>query len=168
MFVHSGDKGAVAELRIAAEATRLGVVVSRPLSDGRRYDLVFDIAHRLYRVQCKWGRLCGDVIVVRTGTCRHSPTRGYVRTTYDASELELFAVYCGALDRILLVPVAEAGGHHELRLRIAPAKNNQRVGVRMAEQYDLPGAIAQLEERVTGSHEVGGSSPPSSTRTKAA
>lgn len=168
MFVVRGDKGAVAELKIAAEAARLGIFVSRPLSDGRRYDLVFDVAYRLFRVQCKWGRVFGDVIVIRTGTCRHSPTQGYVRTTYSTDEVDLFAVYCGDLDRIYLLPADFAAGHHEVRLRLAPAKNNQRVGVTMAAPYEFAGAVAQLEERVAGSHEVRGSSPLSSTHPNAA
>ena len=47
-------------------------------------------------------------------------------------------------------------------LRVAPAANNQKTAVNYADQYDF-GAIAQLGERVTGSHEVAGSSPASST-----
>lgn len=168
MFVHSGDKGAVAELRIAAEATRLGVVVSRPLSDGRRYDLVFDVAHRLYRVQCKWGLVKGDVVHVRTATSRYTPSRGYVATTYTPQEVDLVAVYAAAIDRCFLLPITETAGTSYVYLRLAPAKNNQRVGVRMAAQYEFAGAVAQLEERRAGSAKVRGSSPLSSTRTKAA
>ena len=46
-------KGAIAEAAIMAAAVELGVVVLRPMIEGRRYDLVFDIDHRLFRVQCK-------------------------------------------------------------------------------------------------------------------
>ena len=49
-----------------------------------------------------------------------------------------------------------------VHLRLAPARNNQASFVHWASEY-RHGAIAQLGERVTGSHEVGGSSPPSST-----
>ena len=67
----TNQKGAIAEARITAEAVRLGIVVLRPTIDGRRYDLAFDFdGTGIERVQRKWGRLDGDVIVVRTGTCR--------------------------------------------------------------------------------------------------
>ena len=44
------EKGAIAEIAIAAAATKLGVRVLRPLADGGRYDLVFDLAGRLLKV----------------------------------------------------------------------------------------------------------------------
>ena len=154
-------KGAIAECAITAAAVELGFVVLRPLVEGRRYDLVIDTGPSLLRVQCKWGRLRGSVIVVRLMSCRHTPG-GYVRRRYDASEIEGVAVYCAELRRCYYLPVARIAGRTELRLRLTPAANNQEVAINFAERYEL-GAIAQLGERVAGSHEVGGSSPPSST-----
>jgi PD-(D/E)XK endonuclease len=58
-------KGSIAEAVIAAGAVKAGVVVLRPLVEGRRY-LLFDVGHRLLRVQCKMGRRQGDVVVVRS------------------------------------------------------------------------------------------------------
>ena len=48
------QKGAIAELAIAHAAAVLGVGVFKPLTDGERYDLIFDLRPRLLRVQCKW------------------------------------------------------------------------------------------------------------------
>jgi PD-(D/E)XK endonuclease len=164
----TNDKGAIAEAELFAAAVRLGVVVLRPFPDGRRYDLVFDVGGRLLRVQCKWGRVVGDVVVVRTGTSRHTP-RGYVTTTYTADEIDAFGVYCGDLNRCLLLPINDAVGQSNVHLRLAPARNNQKASIKMAEDYDLArmighlGAIAQLGERSAGSRKVGGSNPPSST-----
>jgi hypothetical protein len=73
-------KEAIAEMAIAAEAVKLGFVVLRPLVEGRRYDLVIDTGPELLRVQCKWARLKGAVIVVHLSTCRHTPD-GDVRST---------------------------------------------------------------------------------------
>ena len=47
MFVSGADPnltGDVAELKIAAEAARLGIPVLRPMTEHERYDLVFEIA----------------------------------------------------------------------------------------------------------------------------
>ena len=159
----SNEKGAVAEARIAAEALRLGIVVLRPMIGGRRYDLAFDFdGARIERVQCKWGRLDGDVIVVRTGTCRFTPRDGYVRGTYAIEEVDAFAIYCEPLDRCYYVPAPLVVGKSLLHLRLAPAGNNQRARVTMAADHEL-GAIAQLGERLAGSQKVAGSSPASST-----
>lgn len=164
----STQKGSIAEAAIELEAVRNSIVVLRPSTEGRRYDLVFDVDHRLYRVQCKWARLRGDLIVVQVSTCRYTPSRGYVRTTYDAAEVDLIAIHCDALDRRFLVPIEDVGDRSQLHLRLAPARNNQRAGVRMAEPYAFAGAVAQLEERRHGMAEARGSSPLSSTGPKAA
>ena len=167
------DKGGIAEAAITHHAALLGVVVSRPMTEGRRYDLVLDIEHRLLRLQCKWGALRGDVVSAFTRTSRHTPG-GYVRTTYSVEEVDAIGIYCEPLNRCFLVPIEEVAGQSHLHLRLAPARNNQRALVRMAEDYDLAkmitryGAVAQLGERRAGSAKVRGSSPLSSTLEEAA
>ena len=42
-------KGAIAEAAITAEAVELGFVVSRPVIEGRRYDLIVDSCQQLKR-----------------------------------------------------------------------------------------------------------------------
>jgi hypothetical protein len=160
MTMTPGRKGAIAEAVIAAEVTKLGHDVYRPIADGGRYDLVVDAGGRLLRVQCKWATLRDAVVVVGLRTCRLTP-RGYVRTTYGGDEVDGIAAYCHGLDRCFWLPIAEFAGQSLLHLRLQPARNGQRQGLKWAEQYPL-GAIAQLGERVTGSHEVAGSSPASS------
>jgi PD-(D/E)XK endonuclease len=50
------QKGAVAEAAITAMVIQLGLVVLRPLCEGRRYDLAIDLEPELLRVQCKMAR----------------------------------------------------------------------------------------------------------------
>ena len=45
-------KGTIAEMAIAAAATRFDIGVLKPLGEGERYDLVLDLRPRLLRVQC--------------------------------------------------------------------------------------------------------------------
>lgn len=149
----TNHKGAIAEAAIALEATKLGFEVLRPLQEGRRYDLVLDTGPRLWRVQCKWGNLRDGVVAVRTGTSRHSPTQGYVVTTYSPEEIDAIGIYCAGYDECLLVPIEEVSGMTHLHLRVDPTRNGQRCGVRMAAQYRL-GAVAQMA-RATGWQPVG-------------
>ena len=162
MALTPSTKGAIAEAAIAAAAIKLGVVVLRPLLEGRRYDLMFDVDGLLLRVQCKWACRKGDVVVVNIRTSRLTP-RGYVSTTYAASEIDAIAAYCAELDECYLVPIDEVAGQHVVHLRLAPAANRQELAIRYAASYRLPGAIAQLGERRAGSAKVEGSSPSSST-----
>jgi PD-(D/E)XK endonuclease len=160
-------KGNVAELAIAKEAAELGLSVFKPLTEHERCDLVIGVAGRFLRVQCKWGSRRGDVIHVRLKSSYHSPTRGYVVSTYDSSEIDVVAVYCGELDRCYLLPIDLAAGRGALNLRLRQAQNNQRAALNWAARYEFRGAVAQLEERVAGSDEAEGSSPSSSTPTAA-
>ena len=64
-----------------------------------------------------------------------------------------------------LLPSARVAGKSEIRLRLSVARNGQRACINLAASFEFDGAIAQLGERVTGSHEVAGSSPASSTST---
>ncbi len=160
----ANDKGTVAELEIATAAAKLGVPVFRPLSEHSRADLVLEVAGRLLRVQCKWGRLSntGDVIIVATGGSRLSTT-GYIRSTYADHEVELLGIYCGGLDRCYAVPIAAVAGKHAIHLRVTAPRNSQRACINLAEDFAFEGAIAQLGERCHGMAEVAGSSPASST-----
>jgi hypothetical protein len=107
------------------------------------------------------------VIVAHIGTCRHTPRSGYVRTAYSAEEVDTIAIWCAELRRAYVLPIAEFAGQSHAHLRVMPAKNNQAKNVKWAAQYEL-GAIAQLGERRHGMAEVVGSSPTSSTGSKAA
>ena len=155
------EKGGIAEAAIAAAAVRLGIVVSRPIVEGGRYDLIFDNGDRLQRVQCKWGCFRTTHITVRTSTSRHTPRDGYLRTTYSTDEVDLLAVFCVELEAVYVIPIEEIAGQSYLHLRLTPARNNQARGVKWAAKYRF-GAVAQLGERPAGSREVRGSSPLSS------
>jgi hypothetical protein len=155
------EKGAIAEARIYAAAVEAGIVVARPLTEGRRYDLIFDLGPKLLRVQCKWAPRKGDVVVVRARTSRYTPS-GYVRTTYAVTEVDGIAAYCPQLDACFYVPIDNIAGKSVAHLRLSPTQNGQLAGVTMADRYQL-GAVAQLGERRSGRPKVVGSSPISST-----
>ncbi len=134
------------------------------MTEHGRFDLAFEIGPRLLRVQCKWGCLARDrsVITVRTGGSRCTPN-GDVLSSYAEDEIDLLAVYCGEIDRCYLLPPRLVAGRREIALRLTPPRNAQRACINLADDYEFTGAVAQLGERVAGSHEVGGSSPPGST-----
>ena len=155
------QKGGIAELAIASKANLLGIGVSRPVTEGLRYDLIFDWHLGLQRIQCKWATRVEGVVTLRPLSSRYRSDGTQVTRTYSASEIDAIAGYCLELDEVWVLPIVDFPQQREIRLRLAPTKNNQRAGVTLADQYRL-GAIAQLGERVAGSHEAGGSSPPGS------
>ena len=162
------QKGAIAEMAIAWHATRLGVDVYKPVAEGGRCDLIFDVGARLWRVQCKWARRYGDVLIVRCYSARRA-REGFRRRLYTVDEIDAFAAYCAEVDRCFFLPLDRFRGRANIQLRLAPSRNNQRLGINWADEYDfvatLPkhGAIAQLGERLDGIQKVAGSSPAGST-----
>ena len=160
------QKGGIAELKISAAVAACGIVVLRPMTEGVRYDLAFEMGDRLVRVQCKWARRRGEVITTQLATQRLTP-RGYVRSTYSADQIDFIAIYCPDTDDVYLVPIQDVDGQSYLYLRLGPTRNNQATGVKWAAEYRL-GAVAQLGERRAGSAKVRGSSPLSSTHEEAA
>lgn len=165
MFVQNPNlKGAHAEAKIAAAAIELGIPVLRPVAEHGRYDLAFEIADRILRVQCKTAALDRERKVLRVNlTCNRCTSEGHLRTTYAAGEVDLFAVYNNAIDRCFLLDARPLAGRRGIDLRLAAPLNGQRACINLADDYEFVGAVAQLEERLAGSEEAGGSSPPSST-----
>jgi hypothetical protein len=91
-----------------------------------------------------------------------TPTEKGAIAEAKVDEVDAIGAYCPELHTCFYIPIEDVAGKSVTHLRLAPTRNGQRAGVTMAAQYRL-GAVAQLGERVTGSHEVVGSSPISST-----
>jgi PD-(D/E)XK endonuclease len=163
------QKGAIAETEIALAAVKLGIGVFRPVVEGERYDMVFDLRPDLVRVQCKWAPVYRDVIVVRCYSARRNRA-GLLRRRYHVGEVDAFAAYCPDTDRCYYLPIYRFYPRREIHLRVSPTRNNQRLGVTWADDFEFAatlaqpqGAIAQLGERCHGMAEVAGSSPAGST-----
>jgi len=110
----SDRKGSIAESAIAHAAIKLGVSVSKPLTDGDRYDLVFDLGGGLVRVQCKWATLVGDVVRVRCYSSRRTRD-GLLKRSYSSEEIDAIAAYCGDLDRCFYFPSTAWGAERRSR-----------------------------------------------------
>jgi hypothetical protein len=137
------QKGAIAELAIARIAAELGVGVFKPLTDGERYDLIFDFRPRLVRVQCKWARVTGDVLIVRCRSCRRARD-GMLHRRYTPDEVDAIAAYSPELRRGFYVPIDVVDGRGDLQLRLAPTRNHQRLGVTWADDFDLEARLVSL------------------------
>lgn len=170
MFVLTTDqKGNLAEQAVVLAAARAQLAVLRPVGEGSRYDLVFDLGSRLIRVQCKWAPRRGEVVVVRCQSCRRGPD-GQMWRPYTAEQVDAIAAYCPEVDACYFIPITRVEGSRQIQLRLTPARNAQRGAIAWAHDYEFSkvdwsafGAVAQLEERRRGTPKAGGSSPPSST-----
>src|SRR5206468_12120313 len=97
---------------------------------------------------------------------RHRRNReGILRQYYSPDDVDAFAAYCPDAGDCYFLPMEQFAGHRSIQLRLAPARNNQALGINWAKDYEFaatlgrPGAVAQLGERLAGSQKATGSSP---------
>ena len=132
-------KGDLAELKVATDLIGRGCRISIPFGEDCDYDLIADYEGRLHRVQVKYTRSDGRIVVVR---CRsQSLTNGKVRVTkrYTRETVDWIATYDCTTERCYYCPSWELGtGRSALTLRLHPAQNGQRIGIRDAESYTEP------------------------------
>jgi hypothetical protein len=121
---------------VAADLLRRGHRIAIPYGEDWNYDLILCRNETLERVQCKYTRSDGNVVVIR---CRsHSLTNGRVRVTklYTAKMIDWIAAYDSTTDRCYYIPACELGrGRNEISLRLTAARNNQLRGIRPASDY---------------------------------
>lgn len=133
-------KGDLAELKVAADLALRGCKLSIPFGEDCDYDLIADYEGRLHRVQVKYTRSDGRIVLVRTRS--HSLTKGKVRQTkaYTSKTVDWIAVYDATTDRCYYVASWMLGreGCGGLQLRLVPARNGQSVRIRRAEDYLSP------------------------------
>ena len=139
--------GEVSEAIILAEFLKAGFPVLLPFGDNQRYDMVVEVGGRFLRVQCKTASLCGwkDGHRTRGSSCiRFSAHSGVFgpgdRVTSRAQpyrgEADLFAAYSPDTKQVYVLPVDECPVT-DVWLRLTPAKNNQQIGIRLAEKHTL-------------------------------
>lgn len=135
-MISTNATGAVTESAIVLAATKLGIGVSKPLFDARRYDLIFDLGQRLLRVQCKTAVRRGDVLAVQCHSSRRTRD-GFAKRPYSADEIDAIAAYAAEFDRCYLLPADVFAGRAYVQLRLAPARNNQVSGTHWAPGFEL-------------------------------
>ena len=164
MELSSDQKGAIAESAIVHAAIKLGLAVFRPLTDGDRYDLIFNLHPRLLRVQCKTAVRHGSVLAIPLYSSRRT-ANGLVKRMYTIDEIDAVAAYSPELERCFLLLMGAFAARTYVQLRLAPSKNNQRARINWADDYEFEatlrrlGAVAQLGERSDGIRKVRGSIP---------
>jgi hypothetical protein len=130
-------KGDLAELAVAADLRRRGLKVAFPFGEDWDYDLILcRPGGGLERVQVKYARSDGHTVLIRCQS--HSLTNGKVRATkrYTRKMIDWLAAYDASTGRCYYVPSELLGdGMSMLTLRLTPARNGQRLRVRMADDF---------------------------------
>jgi hypothetical protein len=129
-------RGAIAESAVVHAAARRGFRVFRPITSDGRYDLVFDLGGRLLRVQCKSARQRDGVLLVQCHTARRTGD-GFRKRAYGADEIDVIVAFDHDSGRCYVLTPDAFAGRKYVQLRLIPARNHQRAGVRWAHELEF-------------------------------
>jgi hypothetical protein len=143
---HPKAKGDRSVLAIMLALSEAGYDLLVPFGENTRYDLAIDDGSQLSRVQCKTGRLRGGAVTFNVcSTYAHHPNPRVIRRDYQG-QVDFFAVFCPDNRRAYLIPIAELPMRRQGRLRVDPPRNNQRVGIRFAAEFEIGELSTELCE----------------------
>lgn len=131
-LMRTGEKGNLTEAKILAAFAAAGYLVSVPFGSGHKYDFVIDDSTRLFRVQCKTGRVKNGALIFNSYS---QSGNGATKQGYHGMA-DLFAVLNPESGDVYLVPV-EKFGATGVSLRLLPALNGQVNKINQAVDYLL-------------------------------
>lgn len=114
-----------------ADVLRRGYRVLLPYGEDWPFDLMV-LRHGVYeRVQCKYGRSDGRVLIAKCDS-----TNNWSVIKYTKALIDVLAVYDATTGRCFYIPAEELGdGMRMMNLRVSPTLNNQSARIRWAETY---------------------------------
>ena len=137
--------GNLTELQCITGLYALGCDVSIPFGNSQKYDLIMDYQGKLYKVQVKHAQdefTDGELthFSFKTRWQGHNMS-GYTQTLYTKDDIDFFATYHQG--KVYLIPIEECSGASK-NIRYTPPKNNQRIGISFAENYDAKEVLKRL------------------------
>lgn len=129
-MIDSSQKGLLTELQCQTDFTKLGILLSQPITQDSRYDFIADINGVLIKIQCKTAKVdvdetyiqfCGYTTNVRNNTVK----------CYNSNEVDYF--YTCYNNKSYLIPQKEVG--REKTLRFSSDENHPTIC--WAKNYEL-------------------------------
>jgi hypothetical protein len=127
----SASRGNAAEATVLNAFTQRGMDVLLPFGGGHPYDLVIDLGRLFLRVQCKRAWPARGCVVFNCRSTDHGRGPQSYRGLAD-----IFGVYFPPRDSVFLVPI-DGVAEFEGRLRLDPARNNQKRKIRFASEFAI-------------------------------
>lgn len=130
-------KGDLAELKVIEWCLQKGYTPLTPFGGANncRYDIAYDDGKSIKRVQVKCRSLYDDKLQIQI-TKQQNGRPGLV-LTYTENEFDKFILYCPDTDKLYDIPFNLFEGRNCLVFRNNPPKNNQKIGVKILNDYLL-------------------------------
>ena len=127
--------GNITELEILTYATKLGYQVSIPFGDRARYDQIWDVGGKLFKIQIKTASLIEDGVGISI-SCKSSTRRKgkCFNRRYTKNEIDFIATFYN--EKCYLIPINETSCRSKV-LRFTNSKNNQLNNINWAVDYEV-------------------------------
>lgn len=128
--------GLIAQNKAELRAIEKGYLVSKPITECSRYDMIIDNHTNLEKVQVKYA---GSKQIKSSGSCkvdfRKKSINGKERKFYSKNEIDAILVYLPEIDKICYFPISFIENKCALTIRYEQPKNNQTKGIVFADDY---------------------------------
>jgi hypothetical protein len=135
MICEQLKKADMARLKIEMRALELGVICSRPVIEGTRYDLILDNGKKLYRAQVKYGDGRSPKAVGAVYVNLRKEIRKEKNHPYSQDEIDVLLIYVPKIDKICWFGPEVFNAKGSISIRITPSKNGQIKHCLPAEKY---------------------------------
>lgn len=125
--------GNIGEAKVLCKFVELGVPVYLPFGDNERSDLIADFNGKLNRIQVKTSIKAEDGKMIFDLTSSTEHRSNGIKHKYTDKEIDYFACYNIARDKIFLVPVDKE--RVSITIRYEKTKNGQTEGVNFEEDF---------------------------------
>jgi hypothetical protein len=136
MYHHTKTKGDLGVLKAQLDLYEKGYLILTPNTEHAPFDLVAYKNKQFIRVQVKYRAAKNNKIEIPYQTS-WADKNGTHSKQYDKTEIDIMCIYCPNTDSCYYVNPSDY--NKTLTLRLVPTKNNQKLGINLAEDYlNLP------------------------------
>ena len=129
---HTKNKGDLGVFKAQLDLYEKGYLILTPQTEHSPFDLVGYKNGKFLRIQVKYRTAKDDKIVVAFSTC-WADKNGTHTQDYDKNEIDVMCIYCPDTDKCYYVNPKDCDKCFNLRL--STPKNNQKIGIHLAENY---------------------------------
>ena len=134
--------GNIAELEVLTYATKLGYQVSIPFGDRARYDQIWDVRGKLFKIQVKNAHPSPDGSTIEISCKSSNRINGRsINRPYTPEEVDFIASYYDG--KCYLIPITETSSRAK-KLRMIETKNNQGTSINWARDYEVENIIIKF------------------------
>ena len=132
--MNSKNIGNIGEAKVLAKFVELGIPVYLPFGDNEKADLIAEFNGKLNKIQVKTSTKAEDGKIMFSLVSSTMHRKNGTKHIYTSDEIDYFACYNIARDKIFLFKVDETP-NTTITIRYETSKNNQVQGVRFEEDY---------------------------------